>query len=83
LKIEIETHEFNKKLLFYDIVASFSISLRGCPVIFEKDLDLYHSTSQILSFPGAFTDSKHMVPFRLRLQAEAKSTKVNILLHVA
>lgn len=69
MKVEIETYEFNKELFFYDLVASFSISLCGCPVIFEEDLNIYHSANQVLSFPGAFAESKHMVPFRLRQQA--------------
>ncbi len=81
MKVEIESHEFNKELFFYDLVASFSISLCGCPVIFEKDLNLYHSTSQILSFPGAFADSKHMVPYRLRQQAE--KGEINKSKHIA
>ncbi len=69
MKVEIETYEFNKELFFYDLVTSFSISLCGCPVIFEEDLNIYHSANQVLSFPGAFAESKHMVPFRLRQQA--------------
>lgn len=69
MKVEIETYEFNKELFFYDLVASFSISLCGCPVIFEEDLNIYHSANQVLSFPGAFAESKHMVPFRLKQQA--------------
>jgi len=69
MKIAVESHEFKKDLYFYDLVSSFSISLCGCPVIFEDHIDIYKDPKQILSFPGAFSQNKHLAPFQLRQQA--------------
>jgi len=69
MKIAIEAHEFDKNLFFYDLVSSFSISLCGCPVIFERDIEIYKTTSQLLSFPGAYSQAKHLAPYQLREQA--------------
>lgn len=63
------SHEFSKDLYFYDIVASFSISLCGCPVIFEKHIEVYKSSQELLSFPGIHAQNKHLAPFQLRHQA--------------
>lgn len=62
----IESHEFRKDLFFYDLVSSFSISLCGCPVIFEKHIDVYQSPEQLLSFPGIHSQNKHLAPYHLR-----------------
>ncbi len=69
MKIAVESHEFSQDLYFYDLVSSFSISLCGCPVIFEEHIDIYEDPQQILSFPGAFSQSKHLAPYQLRQQA--------------
>jgi hypothetical protein len=69
MQVEIQHHEFNKNLFFYDLVSSFSISLCGCPVIFEEEIDIYKMANQILSFPGAYSQTKHLSPFQLRKQA--------------
>ena len=66
---EIQSHEFDKSLFFHDLVSSFSISLCGCPVIFEQQVELYESADQILSFPGAYSKAKHLAPYQLRSQA--------------
>ncbi len=67
--VEVKSHEFDKNLFFYDLVSSFSISLCGCPVIFEEQVDIYKTADQILSFPGAYSKAKHLAPFQLRTQA--------------
>ena len=69
MKVAVESHEFRKDLFFYDLVSSFSISLCGCPVIFEEHVDIYKDPTQILSFPGAFSQHKHLAPYKLRQQA--------------
>jgi hypothetical protein len=69
MQVEIQHHEFNKNLFFYDLVSSFSISLCGCPVIFEEEIEVYKMANQILSFPGAYSQTKHLSPFQLRKQA--------------
>lgn len=66
---EVQSHEFRKDLYFYDLVSSFSISLCGCPVIFEKEIEIYKSANQLISFPGAYSKAKHLAPFQLREQA--------------
>jgi len=69
MKTEIQSHEFDKDLFFYDLVSSFSISLCGCPVIFEPEVKVYQTADQIMSFPGAYSQVKHLFPFQLREQA--------------
>jgi hypothetical protein len=69
MKKDIESHQFSKTLYFYDLVSSFSISLCGCPVIFEEQIDVYTSPQELLSFPGLHSQSKHLAPFQLRNQA--------------
>lgn len=69
MKSAIQTHEFDKNLFFYDLVSSFSISLCGCPVIFEQEVEVYKNSTQLMSFPGAYSQVKHLVPFQLREQA--------------
>lgn len=66
---DIEAHEFNKNLYFYDLVSSFSISLCGCPVIFEDKVKVYDSPNQTLGFTGVYSRNKHLAPFQLRQQA--------------
>lgn len=66
---EIQSHEFNKNLYFHDLVSSFSISLCGCPVIFEQKIDVYTSPKQTLEFSGAYSYNKHLAPYQLRQQA--------------
>ncbi len=67
---EVKYYEFRKDLYFYDIVSSFSISLCGCPMIFDKNIPLYLEPHQSLRFPGKYTQSKNMTPHGLRYQAE-------------
>ncbi|WP_019026162.1 hypothetical protein [Colwellia piezophila] len=69
MKAEVQSHEFNQNLFFYDLVSSFSISLCGCPVIFEPDVEIYKKANQLISFPGAYSQAKHLAPFQLREQA--------------
>jgi len=69
MRVEIHPHEFRKDLFFYDVVSSFSISLCGCPVIFEREIEIYKTDDQLLSFPGAYSKVKHLAPFQLRQQA--------------
>lgn len=66
---DIQAHEFNKKLYFYDLVSSFSISLCGCPVIFEDEVKVYDSPNRTLGFTGVYSKNKHLAPFHLRQQA--------------
>lgn len=66
---EIKSHEFNKDLYFHDLVSSFSISLCGCPVIFEEKVGVYSSPKQTLEFSGAYSHNKHLAPYQLRKQA--------------
>lgn len=66
---EVQSHEFNKNLYFYDLVSSFSISLCGCPVIFEEQVEIYKAADQLISFPGAYSKVKHLFPYQLREQA--------------
>jgi len=68
MRVAVESHEFRKDLYFYELVSSFSISLCGCPVIFEDHIDIYKDPKQILSFPGAFSQNKHLAPYHLRQQ---------------
>jgi hypothetical protein len=69
MKAEVQHHEFKKDFYFYDLVSSFSISLCGCPVIFEKEVEIYKAADQLISFPGAYSKAKHLAPFQLREQA--------------
>ncbi len=69
MESEVQSHEFNKNLFFYDLVSCFSISLCGCPVIFEPEVEIYKTANQRLTFPGAYSQAKHLVPFQLRAQA--------------
>ena len=69
MKVAVKSHEFSRELYFYDLVSSFSISLCGCPVIFDEHIDIYNDARQILSFPGAFSENKHLAPYQLRQQA--------------
>jgi len=61
MQVEIQHHEFNKNLFFYDLMSSSSISLCGCPVIFEEEIEVYKMANQILSFPGAYSQTKHLI----------------------
>lgn len=70
---EYESHQFNKSLYFHDLVSSFSISLCGCPVIFESHFDVYQSKTQLFSFPGVHSPDKHLAPHQLRRQAQQGS----------
>ncbi len=81
MKVAVESHEFRKDLYFYDLVSSFSISLCGCPVIFEDHIDIYKDPKQILSFPGAFSQNKHLAPYQLRQQGLSGS--INKSKHIA
>ncbi len=67
---EVKYYEFRKDLYFFDIVSSFSISLCGCPIIFDRNLPMYMERHQSLRFPGRYTESKNMNPHGLRYQAE-------------
>ena len=69
MQAEVQSHEFDKNLFFYDLVSSFSISLCGCPVIFEEQVEIYKAADQLISFPGAYSKAKHLAPFQLREQA--------------
>lgn len=70
MSAEIEYYEFRKDLYFYDLVSSFSISLCGCPIIFDQNIPMYLKPNQSIRFPGKHTDSKNMTPYALRYQAE-------------
>jgi len=69
MKVTLESHEFRKDLFFCELVSSFSISLCGCPVIFEEDIDIYKRPNQVLSFSGGYSHSKHLTPYQLRQRA--------------
>ena len=69
MKVTLESHEFRKDLFFHELVSSFSISLCGCPAIFEKDIDIYKRPNQVLSFSGGYSASKHLTPYQLRQTA--------------
>lgn len=81
IKAEVQSHEFNQDLYFYDLVSSFSISLCGCPVIFEEDVDVYKAADQLISFPGAYSKAKHLAPFKLR--GQALKGEINKSKHIA
>ncbi len=70
MKNEIEHFEFRKDMYFYEYVLSFSVSLCGCPVIFEKSIPLYLQPDQLLTFVGKHSGIKNMRPYGLRRKAE-------------
>ncbi|GGA88274.1 hypothetical protein GCM10011369_33010 [Neiella marina] len=67
---DVEYYAFRQDLYFYDLVSSFSVSLCGCPAIFDTQIPFFLSPQQNLSFPGQFTSAKHMNPYSLRRLAE-------------
>ncbi len=67
---KVEYYDFRKDLYFYDLVSSFSISLCGCPVIFDKNVPMYLPENQTISFPGQHTAHKQMMPSTIRKMAE-------------
>ncbi|MCM2681089.1 hypothetical protein [Echinimonas agarilytica] len=71
---KIEYYEFRRDLYFFDLVSCFSVSLCGCPIIFDARIPLFLEPNQSISFPGKFTSPKHMSPHRLRAVAESNAT---------
>ncbi|MFT7561465.1 MAG: hypothetical protein ACI93R_003392 [Flavobacteriales bacterium] len=70
MPLDVEYLDFRKDLYFYDLVLSFSISLCGCPNIFDKSSPAYGMNNEILSFPGLHSQKKSMNPQLLRSQVE-------------
>ena len=65
----IEYYEFRKDLYFYNLVSCFSVSLCGCPVIFDQEIEMFLPPNRSLSFTGRFTSNKDMAPHALRAMA--------------
>ncbi len=66
----ITSIEFRKDLYFFNLVSSFSVSLCGSPVIFDKRIEMFLPSNQSLSFQGRFVPNKLMAPHSLRARAE-------------
>ncbi len=63
---ETAYYNFRQDLYFYDLVNCFSVSLCGCPMVFDQEMDLRGLENMSLCFPGKHAEAKHMSPFLLR-----------------
>lgn len=70
MNAKVEYFEFRKDLFFYDLVSSFSVSLCGCPLIFDKEIPTYLPPNQSLSFSGNYTNNKQMSPYSIKVLAD-------------
>jgi len=65
----VEYYEFRKDMYFFKLVSCFSVSLCGCPVIFDQKIEMFMPANCSLKFTGKFTTHKNMVPHALRTLA--------------
>ena len=66
MSAEVEYYEFRKDLYFFNLVSCFSVSLCGCPVIFDQKIDMFLPPNRSIKFTGKFTSQKNMSPHALR-----------------